>query len=189
MRLERHRSQLLIIDMQDQILAHAHEAQRVTQTCAHLIESAKRLKVPVMISEQDPKTLGPTAAPLLDGADHTATIIGRTHFSCLRDGTLGPYLEAQHRFGCSQVVVAGTETHVSVGQTVLDLLDHGFGAFVVADAVASRHLDSHVLALDRLRQCGAQIVDFETVLLEWLDRTGTDAFKDLEKLISKGGVS
>ena len=81
------------------------------------------------------------------------------------------------------MVVAGTETHVSIAQTVLDLLDRGFHAFVVADAVSSRHLDNHALALDRLRQCGAQIVDLETVLFEWLDRTSHEAFKDIKKLI------
>lgn len=184
MRLERHRSQLLIVDMQDQTLAHVRKPKRVTRTCTGLVKAAKRLDIPITISEHDPKAFGATAGRLVDDAGHTATIIGRTHFSCMRDSTLGPYVEAQRRFGCGQVVVAGTETHVSVGQTVLDLLDRGFGAFVVADAVAARDEDSHELALDRLRQCGAQIVDFETVMFEWLDRAGTDAFKDLQKLVT-----
>ena len=90
MRLERHRSQLLIVDMQDEILAHVRKAQRTTKACTRLLKAAKRLQVPITVSELEPKTFGSTDGRLLDGAGHTATIIGRTHLSCLRDGTLGP---------------------------------------------------------------------------------------------------
>jgi nicotinamidase-related amidase len=58
----------------------------------------------------------------------------KTHFSCVSDGCLaGTPVEARR-----QVVVVGTEAHVCVLQTVLELRWQGKEVFVVADAVGSR---------------------------------------------------
>lgn len=182
MRLERHRSQLLIVDMQHDALQRVRVRERTIEACARLIEAAKRLHVPITLSEHDPESLGLVTLRLSCVAGGAATIIRKMHYSCLRDGTLGAYLETQRRFGCSQVVVAGIESHVGVCQTVMDLRARRFDAFVVAGAIASRSERSHALAVERMRQCGAEIVDFEMVLHEWLDRAGAEASKELRKL-------
>ena len=85
--------------------------------------------------------------------------------------------------GRGQAVVAGIEAHVCVAQTALDLILDGYEVFVVADAVASRTPQSRMLALERLRQAGASIVDSEMVLFEWLEMAGTPEFRDLHPLI------
>ena len=81
------------------------------------------------------------------------------------------------------MVIGGIEAHVCVAQTAIDLEDQGFEAFVVADAVSSRTKASRRLALARLLKSGADIVDSEMVLFEWLGKAGTPEFKELLALV------
>jgi len=81
------------------------------------------------------------------------------------------------------VVIGGIEAHVCVAQTAIDLEEQGFEAFVAADAVASRTKSSRRLALARLLKAGADVVDSEMVLFEWLGKAGTSEFKELQALV------
>src|SRR5690606_3459884 len=78
-------------------------------------------------------------------------------------------------------VICGCETHVCVMQTVLDLLAHGSQVFVVEEAVSSRRASDKELALQRMRQAGAQIVSREMVAFEWMERAGTELFKSISR--------
>jgi isochorismate hydrolase len=92
-------------------------------------------------------------------------------------------LHELRRQGRSQVVIGGIEAHVCVLQTAIDLEAQGFEAFVVADAIGSRSKTSRKLAIERLERAGADVVDSEMVLFEWLERAGTPEFKELQALI------
>ena len=169
--------------MQDEILQRVDRRKRTAKTCARLIDVATSLDVPITLSEHAPDRFGSVTGRLAKAAGGSATVIAKTHVSCARDQTLGTYLEAQLRFGSTQVVVAGVETHLAVCQTVMDLRERGFHVFAVADAMSSRRVESHALGLERMRHCGAEILDFEMVLSEWMDRTSEDALDDLHRLI------
>ena len=54
---------------------------------------------------------------------------------------------------------------------------------MVADAIGSRAKVNRKLAITRLLKAGADIVDSEMVLFEWLERAGTPEFKELHPLI------
>jgi nicotinamidase-related amidase len=81
------------------------------------------------------------------------------------------------------VVVAGMEAHVCVLQTSLDLIGAGFDVFLAADGIGSRTAASRTLAIDRMRDAGATVVDNEMVMFEWLERAGTREFKELQALL------
>jgi isochorismate hydrolase len=80
-------------------------------------------------------------------------------------------------------VIGGIESHVCVAQTAIDLQSRGFDTFIVADATSSRSKTSKRLALSRLAKSGAEIVDSEMVLFEWLGKAGTPEFKELHGLV------
>ncbi len=80
-------------------------------------------------------------------------------------------------------MVGGIEAHVCVTQTAIDLEEQGFEAFIVADAVGSRTKTSRRLALARMPKAGADVVDSEMVMFEWLERAGTPEFKELQALV------
>jgi nicotinamidase-related amidase len=135
--------------------------------------------VPILVSEQNPRGLGPTVASVRSLADDRE-VVEKMHFSCLGDDGFARRWRDLDR---PQTVVAGIEAHVCVLQTALDLLAAGSRVFVVADATSSRSPDNHRAALERLRADGAEIVSTEMVVFEWLVRAGTPEFRELSALI------
>jgi nicotinamidase-related amidase len=183
MLLARDKSQLLIIDLQDKLLAAVSGKDRVLDRCVRLVQAAKALSVPITVSQQYPAGLGPTADALRDALGNAGPILDKVEFSCLRNEALRERLHDIRRRGRPQVVIGGIEAHVCVTQTAIDLEEQGFEAFVVADAVASRSKTSRKLALTRLLKAGADVVDSEMVVFEWLERAGTPEFKALQGLV------
>jgi nicotinamidase-related amidase len=183
MLLARDKSQLLIIDVQDKLLAAVSGKDRVLDRCVRLVQAAKALSVPITVSQQYPAGLGPTADALRDALGNAGPILDKVEFSCLRNEALRERLHDIRRRGRPQVVIGGIEAHVCVAQTAIDLEEQGFEAFVVADAVASRSKTSRKLALTRLLKAGADVVDSEMVVFEWLERAGTPEFKALQGLV------
>ncbi|MGY8963570.1 MAG: isochorismatase family protein, partial [Rhodospirillales bacterium] len=63
--LDRDRSQLVIVDVQERLVPVMYEGDRMIDKCALLMQGATELGVPVIISEHYRKGLGPTV-PQLD---------------------------------------------------------------------------------------------------------------------------
>lgn len=170
---------LLVVDIQERLLPKMAAPDAVVDNAALLIKAARRLDVPVLVSEQYPRGLGATVsdlAPLL----HPDEKVEKLHFSCIGDETFATRFRGLHR---RQAVVAGIEAHVCVLQTVEDLLAAGTETFVVEDATSSRLDKNKAAAMARLREAGARVVTTEMVVFEWLAKAGTPAFKDLSALI------
>ncbi|MGD9744273.1 MAG: hydrolase [Dongiaceae bacterium] len=179
MLIERERSCLLLIDLQERLIPAMHEPAPVLRNAAILGTAAKRLGIPIVISEQYPKGLGRTDLALA-AALAPATPIAKTDFSCAADEVLRARLEESGR---EQAILVGIEAHVCVLQTALGLPRLGLAPFVVADGTTSRTPESRRVALDRMGRDGVEIVTTEMVLFEWLGRAGTAEFKELSALI------
>ena len=179
MLVDRARSQLLIVDVQERLLPAMAEAEQVLRACSLLMTAAARLDVPITVSEQYPKGLGPTV-PALANLVAENRVLAKVDFSCAADPAIRDRLDTEGR---DQLVVAGIEAHVCVLMTAMELIDAGREVFVVADAVSSRRQSSADLALDRLRAAGVSVVTTEMVLFEWLRRAGTEEFKEISRLI------
>jgi nicotinamidase-related amidase len=170
---------LLVVDVQTRLAPAIIAHDKVIANTAVLMKAAARLQVPMLVSEQYPRGLGPTVPELAELAEAGA-IVEKVHFSCLADQT---YAERFRGLGRGQAVVAGIEAHVCVLQTCVELIEGGYRVCVVADAVSSRTPDNAALALERLRAAGAVVVSTEMVVFEWLRRAGTPEFKELSALI------
>lgn len=179
MLMERARSVLLVVDIQERLLPTMADPDAVVAGTQTLIEAARVLEVPVLVSEQYPKGLGPTVAPIRDkvAADE---VLEKLSFGCLGDAGIAARLDA---LGRDRVILCGIEAHVCVLQTALGALAGGRDACIVADATGSRN-PAHVdLALDRLRGAGGQAVNVEMTLFEWMGQAGTADFKTVSALI------
>lgn len=170
------KASLLIVDVQTRLLPAIDDGQTVLRNCVWLAGVARRLSVPVLVSEQYPEGLGRTAEALLEAVGD-ARIVDKTHFSCVSDGCLVGTPVDERR----QVVVVGTEAHVCVLQTVLELRWQGKEVFVVADAVGSRKGLDKEAALARMRAHGVEVVTREMVAFEWLQRSATDLFREVNR--------
>jgi nicotinamidase-related amidase len=176
MKLDAHRSVLLIIDLQERLLPAIDQGVSVIEHATWLIGVARQLQVPVLLTEQYPQGLGATA-PAIAQLIPTEERIEKIHFSAVAEGNLLNHPSAQRK----QWVVCGTESHVCVQQTVLDLLAAGLEVAVVEEAIGSRQARDKALALERMRQHGADIVSREMVAFEWLGKAGTPAFRGILK--------
>ena len=59
MLLSRDKSQLLIIDVQEKLLPAMSDPERVVERCIRLVRAARALDIPVTVSEQYPRGIGP----------------------------------------------------------------------------------------------------------------------------------
>lgn len=174
MLMDRNHSTLLIVDIQERLLPHIEDWQRILENAQWLTRVAQRLGVPVMASEQYPKGIGHTRAELASLLPAGA-IVEKLHFSCAAAQCLTGLAGSERR----QVVICGVESHVCVLQTALDLRWQGKEVFVVAEAVGSRRAADRDLALARMRGHGVEIVSREMVAFEWLKQAGNDEFRDV----------
>ena len=176
MLIDASRSMLLLIDLQERLAPAIHDIELVLQHNVWLARLARQLSVPTAATVQYPAGLGGTVTSI---AEHLAPadIVEKVHFSAVAEGCLRP-LAASAR---PQVVIAGTEAHVCVLQTALDLRASGKEVYVVAEAVGSRRPEDRRLALDRMRQEGCRIVSREMVAFEWLHRAGNDLFRTISR--------
>ena len=179
MLLSREHSGLLIVDVQEKLAPVMTDPRRVIHNCALLLRAASRLQIPVVVTEQYPRGIGPTV-PDLRSWTAADSVVEKTHFSAAAEAPVMARIQAMAR---PQMVVAGIEAHICVLQTALGLAEQGYKVAVVADACASRRAENEALALDRLRQAGVAVVSVEMVLFEWLHRAGTPEFKELSALI------
>lgn len=172
MTLDARQSVLLIIDLQERLLPAIDQGCAVIDHSAWLIGIARHLNVPILLTEQYPQGLGPTA-PAIAQLIAPDERLEKIHFSAVAEGNLLSHAAGNRK----QWVVCGTESHVCVQQTVLDLLAAGRRVSVVEEAVGSRQPRDKALALERMRQHGADIVSREMVAFEWLRQANTPQFR------------
>lgn len=177
--LEKDDSVLLIVDIQDRLATVMQERDRVVRNCLNLIELAKMINVPVVVTEQYPKGLGHTVAEI-QSALPAYQPIEKTSFNCCGEPT---FIEAVRKLRRKKVVLAGMETHICCLQTTIGLLQDGFMPHVVQDAVCSRTTENWKAGLEYMRDVGAVISCTETVLFQLLKVAGTEEFKKISQRI------
>lgn len=175
-------SVLVVVDIQEKLApAMARDTRRqvytITQT---LLTAAKELAIPVLVTEQYPKGLGGTVPEVADHFPAERRVIAKDTFSCCERAEFNEALAATGR---GQVIIAGMEAHVCVLQTAIQLREAGYLPQVVSEGVCSRQEDHKANALARLGHAGVVVTNVESVLMEWLQRAGTDSFRRLSKLI------
>ncbi len=176
MRIKPSESLLLVVDLQGRLLPAIHGGDTVLANAIWMVDVAQAIGIPVLATEQYPQGLGQTA-PALRARLSEDVIVEKIHFSAVTEGALFRTPETGRR----QWIVVGTESHVCVQQTVLDLLAAGREVFVVEDAVGSRRARDRELALQRMQQNGAEIVTREMVAFEWLEQANTPVFREVLK--------
>lgn len=174
---------LLVVDVQEKLAPAMPAATLATLTANAdlLLQAAAKLGVRVIASEQYPKGLGPTLAPLAARlAAAKAVTLPKVTFDACSDLAIARALADS---GAKSVVVIGMESHVCVFQTARELVKRGYATHVVADAVASRTEENRKLGLGLCERAGASLTATETVIFDLLERAGTEEFKALSKLL------
>jgi nicotinamidase-related amidase len=182
--LSRTRAALMVVDIQERLAAAMPEAivAQVVRNTAVLIEAAKRLGLPIVVSQQYPKGLGTTVAAIEDAIRDAPMLhrFDKLEFSaaaCADFAVLAPQLRRD------QWIVTGMEAHVCVYQSARGLVERGYSVHVVADAIASRTKANWRIGMGLVERAGAIVTSTEVGVFDLLGRAGTDEFKALSKLI------
>lgn len=173
------RGALLVVDLQEKLLAAVEDGERVVANAVRLVRGAGLFGMPVASTEQYPLRLGPSVPEV---AGLIPERWPKTTFHCC---AVPQVLELLYARRVRHVTLAGIEAHVCVAQTALELLNLGFRVQVPADAVGSRHRIDRKYALRRLERAGAVVSTTEAVLFEWAERSDRPEFQALSALIKE----
>ncbi len=169
---------LMIIDIQEKLVAVMKDRDKVINNNIILINAAKEMNFPIISTEQYPKGLGRTVPEILDLIDEE-NVYAKNSFTAYTDQVK----EQLKSLGKKKVLITGMETHICVFQTVRDLINDGYEVFLVKDAVASRTKANFLNGLDLMKSLGAIITNTETTVFDLLKISGTAEFKVMSKLI------
>jgi nicotinamidase-related amidase len=172
-------SALLIIDVQEKLMAKIPGAEALVRNIAFLADAAKLLEVPILATEQYPKGLGPTVAPIAQRVPNRPDKLGFS--SCAVPGLTDGLCAG----GRKKIVLVGIEAHVCVLNTALDLLADGFQVYLAVDALGSRHAIDRDTALGRLQQAGAIPTTVEACAFEWMGGSSHPQFKAVSALVKE----
>ena len=178
-RLNKNETVLIIIDVQERLFNVMQTNERLKQNCIKLIKGCNLLNIPVILCEQYPKGLGSTIEAIVKEL-YKHKYFEKLSFSAGKVEELKLYIK---ELGVRQILLCGIETHVCVLQTALDLLEQEYEVLVVSDAVSSRNQIDYEIALQRMKQNGAQMTTVEMTLFEFLESAEAEEFKDISKIL------
>lgn len=169
---------LLVIDIQERLLPAMLDQDRVIKNSKILLQGAKELGIPVVVTEQYPKGLGATVEDL-KALLGDAKVFSKNSFTAYTK-EVKEELEGLNK---KRIIILGMETHVCVYQTTRDLIKAGYYVHLAGDGVSSRTKENYLNGLDLMKELGAVINNTETIIFDLLEISGTPEFKVMSKLI------
>ncbi|XP_070598937.1 isochorismatase domain-containing protein 1 [Erythrolamprus reginae] len=165
-------------DMQERFRPAIKYFGDIISVSQRLLQGARILGIPIIVTEQYPKGLGSTVQEIdLTGAK---LVLPKTKFSMVLPEVEAAIAEMP---GIRSVVLFGVETHVCIQQTALELIGRGLEVHIVADATSSRSMMDRMFALERLARTGIIVTTSEAVLLQLIADKDHPKFKEIQNLI------
>ena len=177
--LDRNNAALLIIDIQERLAVAMDKKDQVVRNTLHLVELAKMLNIPVVVTEQYPKGLGRTL-PEITAALPAYLPVEKVSFNCCGEASFNEQIK---RLGKRKIIITGMETHICVLQTSIGLIKEGFDVHLVSDAVCSRTKANWRSGIEFVRDAGGVLTNTETALFQLLGVAGTPEFKAISSRI------
>ena len=180
---------LAVIDFQVNMLAAIYGKDKIEDLSARFIKGCRILGVPILVTQQYTKGLGPTTEKItealtceipevLPAADFRS--IEKTTFSAMKEPA---FAQALSETGRKTVILTGVETHICVQQTALDLIEAGYNVFGVLDCMSSRTLENKEFGQIRMTQSGVIVTGYESVLFEMLIDAKDASFKQISRIV------
>ena len=168
---------LLVVDLQEKLLPPIFNKEQLVSNSQLLIRFAQILNMPVLLTTQYAKGLGPVV-PEIASLVPAAAPIDKLEFSCFgKDAFCSAVksLPGQR----NTMLLCGMEAHICVLQTALAALNNGYLVHVASDAIGSRAEWNWRVGLDRMRSAGCVISSTEMMMYELMRRSGTPEFKQI----------
>jgi nicotinamidase-related amidase len=124
---------------------------------------ARMLEIPVVVTEEDPATNGPTAPRVSARLPPGAPVLVKPVFAA---GDNPPILAALGAVERHTIVAVGLETDVCVAHSAISLMERGYHVAAVSDALFSPG-GAHANGLARLRAEGVQLLSAKELFYDW----------------------
>jgi len=175
--LDANQCALVVIDIQEKLLSAIPTREDLLRNSRMLIRLATILEIPVLLTTQYARGLGPVV-PEISELLKTTKPIDKMEFGCFGREEFRDALRdlPGHK---TTVLLCGMESHICVTQTALGALENGYIVHVASDAVGARTDWNWRLGLERMEQAGCVISSTEMMMYELLRRSGTAQFKEM----------
>jgi len=167
---------IFVIDVQEKLVNAVFNKDLLLKKTEILIETAKILNLPILITEQYPKGLGSTVFNI----ENNIGKYEKTSFSALDEEEVFNVIESNN---FQKIVLFGIETHICVYQTARDLIKKGYDVTIISDACGSRKETEYLQAIECLKTLGANIKTTEMFVFETLKTSKHPKFKEIQSLI------
>ena len=178
--LNRVETGLLLVDVQGKLARLVKDSDHLVASLSALIQGAQQLSLPVVWLEQSPDKLGATIPELHSLLVPKYSPIAKTRFNAMACQEVERSIR---QAGCQQWLVCGIEAHICVYQSTVGLLEKGYKAEVVVDAISSRTLANKELAVHKLSVLGAGLTSVEMCRYELVGDASLAEFKAILPLI------
>ena len=178
--LDSRQTALIVVDIQEGFRNAIPDFAVVASRASMAVRGFQILGIPVIVTEQYPKGLGPTAEEIHFTLPDGFEAIEKTAFSsCGAEAFVARLEEAEIK----QVVLCGLETHICVNQTAHDLLSRDFQVHILTDCVCSRFEHDKVAGLAKMQSSGVISSSIEMALFELMSDARHEKFKEIQNLI------
>ncbi len=170
----------ILVDVQEKLMPVLYNREMVDDAVKRLVKGLRVLEVPIIVTQQYTKGIGMTTQDIID--------VFEGEFSYMEKDSFGVYgepaiKEAIDNLGKKNILVFGTETHVCVLQTCLQLKEAGYQPVLVINACGSRHEIDRLTAIERAKMEGILVTTAESVLFELTDKCTNPKFRQISKIV------
>ena len=169
---------LLIVDMQEKLISNIQNNQLLIFNIKKLIEACNLLKVPIVITEQNPLKLGKTLGLIIESKEYP--IFEKMEFSCSKNKYFLDYIK---KYNFKNIILCGIESHICILQTSIELLEKGLNILIPKDAIGSRNEIDNDTAFSRLILCGAIASTTESIICELCKTSNRKEFREVSKIL------
>ena len=169
---------LLIVDVQEKLIANIKDNQQLVFNIKKIIDTCNLLNVRIAISEQNPLKLGITVESIIENNKYPT--FEKMEFSCFENMNFKKFLN-EHNF--KHIIVCGIESHICILQTSIDLLQQGLNILIPRDAIGSRNEIDNETAFLRLILSGAIASTTESLICELCKTSSRKEFREVSKIL------
>ena len=170
----------IIVDVQEKLMTAMYNREMVEENVNRLAGGLKLLEVPMIVTQQYTKGIGMSIPSVMETIGEGFSYMEKTSFGVFGDEAIK---EAVNGLGKKNVIVCGTETHVCVLQTCIQLKEAGFQPIMVIDACGSRHEIDRLYGIERAKQEGVIVTTYEALLFELMEGSTCPVFRQISKIV------
>jgi nicotinamidase-related amidase len=160
-------SLLCVVDVQPGFVGRLGDDERrepFLQRVVWVAALANALAVPIVVTEEEPDRNGPTLPEIVERLPDPTPRHAKPTFGLADHPGIVAAVEVTGR---RTAVLVGMETDVCVAHSALGLLDRGYRAVVVRDAVLAPG-DAHDDGIERMRAAGVILIGAKGLFYEWV---------------------